>query len=267
MELNHRKVAIFTDQNDNFDRNFERQSYRGLDITHHAFQPLDNNNSYLDMHSDANRYNNYNYSHSKEFYELPKHSEELYQQTPNGYPTPQGLHLPINEHSTTSLPLPLTPYSIPTTGSAPTSPSVGYEVGAQQYMPTSTSSDYQDQLISPYSQYPNSFQYPDSMQLTPTRMSMKDPKYCERRRKNNEASKKSRAKKKEKAKEMESRAHVLEEENRQLRVRKNELEQDLAGYKQLIEKIQAADHMECNTAVIQAFHQRKEHQLGPQIPE
>ena len=190
------------------------------------------------------------------------HTDELYQGAYPNPPHPQMLTVPISEGSTASL----TPYSLPSTGSAPPSPSLPYdlEVGSQQY----SSSGYPDSLMSPYStgQYQPFFD--DVLRLTPTRGG-KDPKYCERRRKNNEASKKSRAKKKEKAKEMENRAQVLEQENRHLRQKYSELEQEVAVYKQLTDKITTCESQECSNPSFQALQQQRGEQArgNNQFPE
>ena len=102
--------------------------------------------------------------------------------------------------------------------------------------------------MSPYSAGPyQQFSYEDAMSQDASSRGGKDPKYCERRRKNNEASKKSRAKKKEKAKEMESRAQILEQENQHLRQKYSELEQEVAVYKKLTETITSCDSQECST--------------------
>ena len=189
------------------------------------------------------------------------HTDELYT---GRYPTPphqQMLTVPINDGSTPSLP----PYSLSSTGSAPPSPSVSYDLDiGSQYQ----NSAFNDPLMSPYSngQYPPFFD--DVMHLASGRGG-KDPKYCERRRKNNEASKKSRAKKKEKAKEMESRAQVLEQENRHLRQKYSELEQEVAVYKQLTDKITTCDSQECNTSTFHALQQLRGEQVraNNQFPE
>ena len=186
---------------------------------------------------------------NSEFYtEMPKHAlpqlihngDEMYQGPYPNTSHPQIHPIPISEGSASSLPVSITPYALPTTGSAPPSPSVAFDLESSQYI-QSNSSSFQEPIMSPFSAGPyQQFSYEDAMsQGTPT--SGKDPKYCERRRKNNEASKKSRAKKKEKAKEMESRAHVLEQENRHLRQKYSELEQEVAVYKKLTETITSCD--------------------------
>ena len=145
------------------------------------------------------------------------HGDDLY---PGAYPNPphqQLLTIPINEGSTPSI---------------PPSPSMSYDPHSAFH-----------ESMSPYSNGQYQPFFDEHMPLSPTR-GTKDPKYCERRRKNNEASKKSRAKKKEKAKEMESRAHVLEQENRHLRQKYSELEQEVAVYKQLTDKITTCDSQE-----------------------
>ena len=191
-----------------------------------------------------------------EFYsEMSKHAmpqvmhgaDEMYQGTYPNTSHPQIHPIPMNEGSTSSLPVSITPYSIPTTTSAPPSPSVAFDLESSQYI-QSNSSSYHEPIMSPFSAGYQQFSYDDPMNPgTPTRGD-KDPKYCERRRKNNEASKKSRAKKKEKAKEMESRAQVLEQENRHLRQKYSELEQEVAVYKKLTETITTCDSQECSTS-------------------
>ncbi|KAI6650945.1 hypothetical protein LOD99_5785 [Oopsacas minuta] len=213
---------------------------------------------------------------SNEFYaEMPKHnlphvihSDEMYQGAFPPTSHSQILPIPISEGSTSSLPVSLTPFTL-SNGSAPTSPSVGYEHEQSHFIQTSTSGGFPDPMMSPYpADAYQQFSYDGAMQGANNRVG-KDLKYCERRRKNNEASKKSRAKKKEKAREMESRAHVLEQENRHLRQKYSELEQEVAVYKQLTEKITNCESQECNTPAYLALQQLRGDQArtNTQFPE
>ena len=78
-----------------------------------------------------------------EFYtEMPKHTipqvihggDEMYQGTYPNTSHPQIHPIPISEGSTSSLPISITPYSLPNTTSAPPSPSVAYDLESSQFI-------------------------------------------------------------------------------------------------------------------------------------
>lgn len=136
------------------------------------------------------------------------------------------------------------PFSLSTGGSTPSSPNQhAYEMdkvhNQHSYVQQTPSNYSQECMISPYtignSQNHFTFDPSDSSIMNSTQLSSQntnDPKYFERRKKNNEASKKSRAKKKEHAKEMENKARALEDENRELKIKQEQLQREIAGYKQ-----------------------------------